>query len=105
MEDSDLWVFGVRNLHDDEDVAVGTIMAESVVWDDGDRIEDEPFGGTCCWSLDEYCGNVDAAIARAEKYTLSGRYALLGGKYCGNNDLIAEPHAVAIRDAVVLLVW
>jgi broad specificity phosphatase PhoE len=103
MDASGLRIFGVRSLHENETPVVGQTMAESHVWDDGDRT-DESIGGTCCFEIRE---NADPALAmrRAESYTLSGRYALIGGEYQGNNDLISEPHAIAIRDARVLAVW
>jgi len=106
IEDSGLWIFGVRSLHHDEIVSVGQEMPASYVWDDGDRTED-CIGGTCCFVVmgDQYGWDPTEAIERAEDYVLSGRYALLGGKYTGNNDLIEEPHTVAIRNAVVLAVW
>lgn len=106
MLESGLWIFGVRSLHEDEQVAVGDTMAASYVWEDGDRSE-ECIGGTCCFVADEdqHGWSVATAIERAESYCLSGRYALLGGKYCGNNDLIAEAFTCAIRDAVVLAIW
>jgi hypothetical protein len=103
IDASDLWIFGVRALHADEMVLVGDTIPESYVWDDGDRT-DESIGGACCFEIREGDDPTEA-IRRATKYNLSGRYALLGGKYMGNNDLIAETHTIAIRDAVVLAVW
>ena len=108
IEASDLWQFGIRRLHPDETVSVGDVMAESYVWDDGDRT-DESIGGTCCFDIRETRDgwNASQALQEAEAYDIDGsaRYALLGGQYSGNNDLIAEPNTIAIRDAIVLAVW
>lgn len=106
ISNSGLWIFGVRSLHADEHVQVGSVMAESYVWDDGDRT-DESIGGTCCFEVRESTDGWDlqSAIDRAAGYNLSSRYALIGGKYCGNNDLIGETGAIAIRDAQVLAIW
>ena len=104
IDNSRFTVFAVRALHVDEDVAVGDTMADSYVWDDGERTE-ESIGGTCGFEVRD-SGRLRDAIERATPYDVGGdQLALLGGTYTGNNDLIGEPHAIAIRDAVVLAVW
>ena len=103
-DESGYSLIGVRCLHADETPAIGDEMPPSFIWDDGDPTE-ETIGGTCAWDARDGGCDLRSALQRASKYQICGRYALLGGNYSGNNDLIAEPFAIAIRDAVVLAVW
>lgn len=108
IDQSDLWIYGIRVLHADQKPEAGDTMDSSYVWDDGTPT-DEAIGGTCCFICRERRDgyDVESALALAKKYVITtpARYALIGGKSTGNNDLIAEPHTVAIRDASVLAVW
>lgn len=112
IQEGEYEVYGLRvmTIVADEDEArgapaVGSILANSRVWDDGEMTEEE-LDGTCAYHMPrdaEEVHEIENAIERFQREGYYGKYVvLIGGFYYEGGE---DYNEVVIRDAKVLAVW